>query len=273
LTQQSSWSHRHRRTFAFRARSETAKQTIFADCIFDPAKKNVRNRDVLVPEQSIQSKDTKLAWFQIGSKSNVSNDDSSFDARLVERLKRREESAFLELYDRFRSPVYRFLIHMSGSIAIAEELTQEVFTVVLDGLFSGKFGRFDPKKGTLEGYILGIARNLARMEFKRTRRLLSLESILETPNGEGFVQEFCEDSRFWNELTLHLNVRHLQAAILELPLHYREVVVLCSLQERRYRDAATILQCSEGTIASRMNRAKSLLAAMLKTPVPRAVET
>ncbi len=214
-----------------------------------------------------------MAWFQVGGKSNVSNGGSSFDAQLVERLKRREDSAFLELYDRFRSPVYRFLVHMSGSISVAEELTQEVFTVILDGLFTGKFGRFDSEKGTLEGYLLGIARNLARMEFSRTRSLLSLESILETPNGEGFVQKLCEEGRFWDELTLHLNVRHLQAAILELPPHYREVVVLCSLQERSYRDAATILQCSEGTVASRMNRVKSLLATMLKTPVPRVVDS
>jgi hypothetical protein len=39
---------------------------------------------------------------------------------------------------------------------------------------------------------------------------------------------------------------------------------LCSLQEKSYRDAAVILQCSEGTIASRMNRAKALLAAKLQ---------
>jgi RNA polymerase sigma-70 factor (ECF subfamily) len=162
---------------------------------------------------------------------------------------------------------------MGGSIAIAEELTQEVFTVVLDGLFSGKFERFDPERGTLEGYLLGITRNLARMEFRRTRRLLSLEGIMEAPGGEGFVLEQYEDGRLWNELTLHFNVGRLQAAILELPIHYREVVVLCSLQERSYRDAATILQCSEGTIASRMNRAKSLLAVMLKTPVSRVVES
>jgi RNA polymerase sigma-70 factor, ECF subfamily len=49
-----------------------------------------------------------------------------------------------------------------------------------------------------------------------------------------------------------------------LPSHYREVVVLCSLQERSYHEAATLLQCSEGTIASRMNRAKALLAAKLR---------
>jgi len=60
----------------------------------------------------------------------------------------------------------------------------------------------------------------------------------------------------------------LYRAILELPDHYREAVVLCSLQEKSYRDAAAILQCSEGTVASRMNRAKGILAAKLRRSEP-----
>ena len=201
-------------------------------------------------------------WTRKGSQ--ALHDGSGSDAQLVERLVQRDECAFLDLYDRHRHSVHRFLIHMTGSIAIAEELTQEVFVVVLDALFSGKFGRFDPEKGTLEGYLLGISRNLARREFNRSLRLVSLESILETSEGEGVIENLRQDDRFWDDLALRSDLRRLQAAILELPPHYREVVVLCSLQERSYQDAAGILQCSEGTIASRMNRARALLAAKLK---------
>ena len=202
--------------------------------------------------------------FRTGKGSKGLNDGSGSDAQLVERLVQRDECAFLDLYDRHRHPVYRFLIHMTGSLAIAEELTQEVFVIVLDALFSGKFGRFDPGKGTLEGYLLGIARNLGRREFSRNVRLVSLDSILETPEGERFIENLRQDDRFLDDLTLRADLRRLEAAILELPPHYREVVVLCSLQERSYQDAAKILQCSEGTIASRMNRARTLLAAKLR---------
>jgi RNA polymerase sigma-70 factor (ECF subfamily) len=100
-----------------------------------------------------------------------------------------------------------------------------------------------------------------------------LDNILETSSGEGFIQQLREEDQFWNDLTLRWEMRRLQAAILELPAHYREVVVLCSLQERSYHDAARILQCSEGTIASRMNRAKSLLASKLKMPAPSVTES
>ncbi|MHB1958320.1 MAG: RNA polymerase sigma factor [Acidobacteriaceae bacterium] len=211
--------------------------------------------------------------FRIGKGSKGSDDDSGSDAQLVERLVQRDECAFLDLYDRHRHSVHRFLIHMTGSLAIAEELTQEAFVIVLDALFNGKFGRFDPGKGTLEGYLLGIARNLARREFHRSLRLVSLESILEVSEGKGITEDLYEDDRLFEGLALRSDLRRLQAAILELPPHYREVVVLCSLQERSYQDAAGILQCSEGTIASRMNRARALLAVKLRVFDPNAGNT
>ena len=69
-------------------------------------------------------------------------------------------------------------------------------------------------------------------------------------------------------LTVQSELKVLYNAILELPDHYRETIVLCSLQERSYQEVAAILQCSEGTIASRMNRAKALLAAKLRGSTP-----
>jgi len=77
----------------------------------------------------------------------------------------------------------------------------------------------------------------------------------------------CRENRLWDAATalaLRSELRALYRAILELPEHYREIVVLCSLQQKSYREAAAILQCSQGTIASRMNRAKTLLTAKLR---------
>jgi RNA polymerase sigma-70 factor (ECF subfamily) len=158
-------------------------------------------------------------------------------------------------------------MHLTGSITIAEDLTQEVFVVILDSMCTGTVGQFDPEKGTWEGYLLGIARNLARAERRRANRAVSLDSVLETPEWNQLLEGFCQKSQAWDVaslLELRSEMRALYLAILELPEHYREAVVLCSLQEKSYRDAAVILQCSEGTIASRMNRAKALLAAKLR---------
>ena len=188
------------------------------------------------------------------------------DAELVDGLKRRDEDAFLHLYDRHRSSVFRFLMHMTGSIVVAEELTQEVFVVILDSMSMGTIGQFDPQRGTLEGYLLGIARNLTRAERRRANRVVSLDSIVETPDWNRLLENFCQKIQGWDIamfLEKRSELRDLYRAILELPEHYREAVVLCSLEEKSYRDAAAILECSEGTIASRVNRAKAILSAKL----------
>jgi RNA polymerase sigma-70 factor (ECF subfamily) len=58
-------------------------------------------------------------------------------------------------------------------------------------------------------------------------------------------------------------VDSLRRALLALPELYREVVVLCDLEEMSYADAATVLECSAGTIASRLHRAHNILRAKL----------
>jgi RNA polymerase sigma-70 factor, ECF subfamily len=216
-----------------------------------------------------------LQWSWIARKSEGAMDcAASPDAELAKRLRQRDEHAFLNLYDLYRSVVFRFLMHMTGSSAAAEELTQEVFVVILDAISAGNIEQFDPQRGTWEGYLLGIARNLARTERRKTHRVTSLDNILETPEWSLHLQKLYETSHVGNIedlLATRSELNALHRAILELPDHYREAVVLCSLQEKSYREAAAILQCSEGTVASRMNRAKAILSAKLLRREPNEV--
>jgi len=62
----------------------------------------------------------------------------------------------------------------------------------------------------------------------------------------------------------------VRQAVLSLPSHFREVIVLCYLQEMNYADAAEVIDCPIGTVRSRLSRARSLLVGklgMLRTPV------
>jgi RNA polymerase sigma-70 factor (ECF subfamily) len=223
--------------------------------------------EVFASYVAIQARTYSLRWSWIPRAAEGSkNSPASSDAELAGRLKQRDEHAFLRLYDLHRSTVFRFLMHMTGSIAIAEELTQEVFVVILDEMCNGIIGRFDPRRGTHEGYLLGIARNLARSERRRMHRLISLDNVIESPEWEGLLNAVFQENRHRDAAALMVSrseLRVIHRAILDLPQHYREVVALCRLQEKSYKDAALILQCSEGTVASRMNRAKAILAAKL----------
>src|SRR5437762_2939832 len=80
---------------------------------------------------------------------------------------------------------------------------------------------------------------------------------------EAFVEddsmEPASDLDMLEELSQSDLLEHLQKAVLALPEPYREVVILCDLEEMSYPAAAGVLQCSTGTVASRLHRAKSML--------------
>ena len=59
------------------------------------------------------------------------------------------------------------------------------------------------------------------------------------------------------------NTTALHCALLELPIRYREVIVLCDLQELSYADAARALGCAVGTGRSRLHRGRAMLARRL----------
>src|SRR5258708_6341995 len=83
------------------------------------------------------------------------------------------EQAFAAVYERYQGPVYRFVLHMSGNSATAEEVTQEVFMTLITNSKS-----YDPAKGSLAAYMFGIARNLTRRCIADSRLDLPLDEHL-----------------------------------------------------------------------------------------------
>ena len=178
----------------------------------------------------------------------------SDDLELLRQLAKGNEGAFESLYERYQGPIYRFVLHMSGSTAIAEEITQEVFLAVID-----KPKSYDPAKGSLAGYLFGIARNLMRRSLQHS----SHDVPLPEENTED-AHEMSDDNDFLEDLTQAESLDALRKAVLALPEAYREVVVLCELEEMSYPEAAAVLKCSPGTVASRLHRAKAMLKMKLK---------
>lgn len=182
-------------------------------------------------------------------------ESSSDDLVLLRQLARGSEKAFEAFYERFQGPIYRFALHMSGNTASAEEITQETFMAVIN-----KPGTYDPAKGSIAGYLFGIARNLMRHRMQ------------ESANDVPFIEDAMEDDAacttddldLLEELSQSQSLEYLRKAVLSLPEAYREVVVLCELEEMSYPEAAALLKCSQGTIASRLSRAKAMLKMKLR---------
>jgi RNA polymerase sigma-70 factor (ECF subfamily) len=178
------------------------------------------------------------------------------DSELLRSMLAGDEEAFALLYRRQQGSVYRFALQMSGSKSIAEDVTQEVF------LFLMREGHvFDPARGALGAFLLGVARNhvLRRM---RVEHLLT--PIGDDDDADAGLPVSEGDLRPLDDLARAETIELVRKAVLSLPAKYREVVVLCELQDVSYGEAAEILDCAIGTVRSRLHRARALLVAKLR---------
>ncbi|MGO9229474.1 MAG: RNA polymerase sigma factor [Bryobacteraceae bacterium] len=177
------------------------------------------------------------------------------DHQLFERLRAGREQAFVALYQKRQPALYRFALQMSGSASVAEDITQEVFLALL----RDECG-YDPSRGTLIAYLFGIARKLLLRQYERRRSDVPVDTGAEEP---GFAEPV-DASDPLADLTDRERIAALRRAVVSLPRRYREVVVLCDLEEVDYADAASVLGCPIGTVRSRLHRARSMLAEKLR---------
>lgn len=183
---------------------------------------------------------------------------------LLWRAARGDEEAFVLLYRRHQGAIYRYALRMTGSTGAAEEITQEVFLALIR-----KPGRYDGARGEVGAFLFGIARNLTRKHLERERAAIPLLD----GQPDGWSQEWKErlgDSEAagaGNPLQLlaqQETVERVRAAVRSLPEEYREVIILCELEEKSYEEAAKLLECAVGTVRSRLHRARTLLLAKLE---------
>jgi len=171
---------------------------------------------------------------------------------LIARIASGDREAFGELYRQCRPDIYRYAAHMIGSPSAAEDVVQDVFMAVI-----GDAARYRPGQSGVLPWLLGIAHNhVRRWRHRRTFAPLPLD---ETSAGRRIAVK----TDPIGELTRGRHETELTRALLALPARYREVIVLCDLQELSYETAAGALGCAIGTIRSRLHRGRAKLARAL----------
>jgi RNA polymerase sigma-70 factor (ECF subfamily) len=176
------------------------------------------------------------------------------DDRLLAGIAAGKPDALMWLFRRRQADVYRFALHMSGATALADDVTQDVFMVVMR-----EAGRYQPGRSSVTAWLCGIARNCVRQRLDREARFQSLDGCEE----DAAAQRPAALLDPVGELTRVERIAALRRAVLALPVRYREVVVLCDLEELSYADAADALGCAIGTVRSRLHRARAMLAVRL----------
>jgi len=179
------------------------------------------------------------------------------DDVLLRRSAKGDQDAFEVLYRRYQAPLYRFALRMTGHSWAAEEIVQDVFLIVVR-----EPNKFDPSRGTLGGFLYGVARNRVMKHLERTPRDLPLAE----KKDDGFSPDTLASKEMTPVEWAELRERRAQvrAAVLELPVEFREAIVLCELEEMSYEQAANALDCPVGTIRSRLHRGRALLLAKLE---------
>jgi RNA polymerase sigma-70 factor, ECF subfamily len=180
--------------------------------------------------------------------------DVAPDEALLQQIAAGQSQALVMLFRRRRAEVHRFATHMTGSRTTAEDVTQEVFMTVMH-----EAARYDGQRGTVIAWLLGITRNHVRRRLARDRWLRPLDEASAQRNGEPAVTRDPMD-----ELERAARIDTVRRAVMALPVRYREVVLLCDLEELNYADAAAALRCAVGTVRSRLHRGRALLAAKLR---------
>jgi RNA polymerase sigma-70 factor, ECF subfamily len=174
-------------------------------------------------------------------------DDS--DDQLMAGIAGGDAEAFTALFRRRQAEVYRFALHMTGAPAVADDVTQDVFIVVMH-----EACRYETGRSGAVAWLRGIARNCARRRLERDRTLPSIDD-----GDDREPIDTADECDPLGNLTRAEGIERVRRAVLTLPLRYREAIVLCDLQELTYAEAAGALDCAVGTVRSRLHRGRRLL--------------
>ncbi|MGH9873613.1 MAG: RNA polymerase sigma factor [Pyrinomonadaceae bacterium] len=178
------------------------------------------------------------------------------DGELLQSMMAGDEEALAALYQRHARNIFRFALQMCGSGALADDVTQEVFMVLIR-----EGDTFDAARGSVSAFLMGVARNHVLRRLRRERFYVPME---EDSRNDTATETARTTENPLDDLSRTEMIESVRKSVLALPERYREVVVLCDLQEMSYVEAAEILGCAVGTVRSRLHRARALLTEKLR---------
>jgi RNA polymerase sigma-70 factor (ECF subfamily) len=162
-----------------------------------------------------------------------------------------DQAAFLELYERYRTPVFRFAYRLLGSVETAEDVTHDCFLSLIR-----RSENFQPDRASLKTYLFAAARNLTMKHFRAKGREGSLEELTEEPS----VQASDEPLEKVLDEELATLVRD---AVLSLPALQREALVLFEFEDLSLSEIADITDSDVGAVKARLHRARQGLKSIL----------
>lgn len=182
------------------------------------------------------------------------------EKKLIQKAKAGDNKAFEELIEEHFKKIYNIAYRMTGNPDDASDMTQEVMIKLFRNIGSFKG---DSKFST---WVYRVATNTCLDELKKQKRHSHTSLNAEFDTGEGELTYDVEDTAPTpEEATEKKELRHtVAAAIQKLSPDHKAAIILRDIKGFSYDEIAKVLKCSEGTVKSRLNRARAALKEILK---------
>jgi len=170
-----------------------------------------------------------------------------------------DEAALSTLIDRHLSSVYSFARRLAGDQEAAEDIAQESWLKAWTHL-----SRFSPQKSSFKTWLMRIVRNTA-IDYLRKKKSIPFSVFQHEEGNDPF--ESIPDEQLLDEMIADQHDKQtLENAILQLPLIYREVLILSFAEGCTLGEIAEMLDCSINTIKTRYRRGIALLRERMHPP-------
>jgi RNA polymerase sigma-70 factor, ECF subfamily len=181
--------------------------------------------------------------------------DREISAEIIQSCRSGDRDAFRALYDLYKNRVYSIALYFSrGDAAAASDITQQVFLKLMTGI--GQF-RGDAEFST---WLYRLVANTCMDVGRRQKATAIFSQDIETVAGEGSPEEDYARKQIASSV---------RAAVSALPPKFRVAVLMRYFEDLSYEQMAKALQCSMGTVASRLSRGHRMLGERLRGLVRR----
>ncbi|WP_035359825.1 sigma-70 family RNA polymerase sigma factor [Edaphobacter aggregans] len=151
--------------------------------------------------------------------------------------------------------LYSYALVLTRNQAEAADLVQETYVRAMQAM------ERLAADSNIKGWLLTILRNVWLNQVRRRRHG---PQMIQTEFGDDVASSLIEPSKGPHDLYVSkIEVEQVRAAIQELPLQFREVILLREYEDLSYQEIAIVLGCPIGTVMSRLGRARAKLRSLL----------
>ncbi len=173
---------------------------------------------------------------------------------IIEKVLAGDNNAFGELVEAYQDRVYNLALRMCGNADDAFDLAQEAFFRAWRGLSGFQF------ESAFSTWLFRLSSNVCLDWLRAKKRRPTVSMTTLDDEGEEVQLEIRDPGKGPEELLLAAEDRKaLAKALNELPVEYREILTLRAINDLSYEEISRILNLREGTVKSRLSRARLAL--------------